>query len=152
MRALVGQEGVDLRERRRQADQVEAQAAQQRDAIGLGRGLESFALEARQDEGVDRIADPIGAADGGNGGTDGRDEGPVAGGRGEDGAGVDPFGEGGDLIGGESGRAQRHARGTVGASDSLDEEAAGGVARGDDFASASIETQAAICWPGPWQP
>ena len=54
----VGEEGIDLLERRRQADQVEREAAEEGLARGLGRGLEPFRLEARGDEAVDRRAGP----------------------------------------------------------------------------------------------
>ena len=54
----VGEEGVDLRERRRQADQVEAQAADQGGPVGLGRGLQPLGLQPGEDEAVDRVPGP----------------------------------------------------------------------------------------------
>ena len=42
----------------RQAGQVEAQPAGQRAAVGLGGGLQAVLLQLRQDEAVDRVADP----------------------------------------------------------------------------------------------
>jgi hypothetical protein len=50
----VGEEGVELCERRRQADQVERQAPQQRRAIGLGGRREAGALRTRGRERIDR--------------------------------------------------------------------------------------------------
>ena len=54
----IGLEGVDLLGRRRQADQVEAESADQGPTVGLGRGLDAPGLERGEDEGVDRILDP----------------------------------------------------------------------------------------------
>ena len=44
--ASVGEEGVDLLGRRREADEVEAQAADEGGPVGLGRGLQLLALRA----------------------------------------------------------------------------------------------------------
>ena len=75
-RAVV-QERLDLLGRRRQAGQVEAEAAEQRRAVGLGRGRQAVGLEARQDEGVDRVADPAAILDGRRLGPPRRPERPV---------------------------------------------------------------------------
>ncbi len=141
--AAVGEESVELGGSGREAGEVEAGAAEQRGAVGFGRGLQTFAIETREQERVDGVAHPIRAAGGRDRGTDRRDEGPVAGGSGQNGAGVDPFGERGDLVGGERGRAHGHARQAVGAGDALDQQAVGGVTGRDDFARAGIEPQAA---------
>ena len=61
--AWVGEEGVDFLGSRRKPDEVEAEAAQERDAVGLGGGFQALFVETREDEGVDGSADPIGAAD-----------------------------------------------------------------------------------------
>ena len=55
----VGEKGVDLGGRRRQARQVVGHAAQQRRLVGLGRRLQPFALQAREDEPIDRVPDPV---------------------------------------------------------------------------------------------
>ena len=57
-RVRVGDEGVDLLRRRRQADQVEREPADQGAAVGLRRRRQAFRLEPGQDERVDRVADP----------------------------------------------------------------------------------------------
>ena len=81
--ALVGvgrsvlEEGLDLGGLGRQAGGVERDAADQGAAIFGGRGREALLFELRQDETVDRIADPRGVLDGGRLGLDGRLEGPV---------------------------------------------------------------------------
>ena len=58
IRARVGQERVHLRQRRRKADEVEAHAADQGFATGLGRGAEPFTFQPREHEAVDRVPDP----------------------------------------------------------------------------------------------
>ena len=58
----IGDKGVDLGGRRRQPDQVERDPAEQRGLAGLGRGLQAFLLEAREDEGVDGRARPVASA------------------------------------------------------------------------------------------
>ena len=54
----IAREYVDLGRRRRQAGQVEAQAAEQGRTVGLGRGAKALRIEPRHDERVDRVADP----------------------------------------------------------------------------------------------
>ncbi len=61
--ASVGDEGVDLRDGWRQADQVEAEAADEGDLVGLGRGRQALGLEPGEDEAVDRVAAPAGVLD-----------------------------------------------------------------------------------------
>ncbi len=56
--ARVRHEGVDLLRRRRQADQVEAQAADEGLARRLRRGRHALFLEPREHEGVDRALHP----------------------------------------------------------------------------------------------
>src|SRR5262245_23475761 len=46
--------------RRRQADQIERHAADERGAIGLGGGSEPCSFETREDEAIDRIPRPLG--------------------------------------------------------------------------------------------
>ena len=58
----VGQKGIDLGRRRRQAGQVERQPADQRCLVRLGRRLQSLALEPGQNEAIDRISRPAGIA------------------------------------------------------------------------------------------
>ena len=55
VRGLVGEEGIEFLGRGRKAGEVEAQAAQQGGAIGFGRGLQSFAFQPGEYEGVDRV-------------------------------------------------------------------------------------------------
>ena len=58
VRRLVGQERVDCLEARRQPGQVVGEPSQQRGAVSLRGRLQSLALESRQDESIDRVADP----------------------------------------------------------------------------------------------
>ena len=53
-RVRVGDERLDLLGRRRQAEQVEGEAADQRAAVGLGRRRQVARRQPRQDEGIDR--------------------------------------------------------------------------------------------------
>ena len=69
-------ERVDFVGSRRQADQVEREAADQGAAIGLGAGLESLLFERGQDERVDRRACPVRSCDRGDLGAIERLEGP----------------------------------------------------------------------------
>ena len=62
VRRPVGQEGVDLGRRGRQSGQVVGDAAQQRLLVRFGRRLQPLALEAGEDELIDRIARPSRAA------------------------------------------------------------------------------------------
>ena len=73
-------EGVDLGGRRRQAGQVEADAADQRGAIGLGRRADVLLLQPGEDEAIDGIAHPLLVLDDGQDRTLDRLEGPVVGG------------------------------------------------------------------------
>ena len=75
--ALIVDEGIDFGGGWRKANQIETQAAEQCDAIGLGRGRELLTVEAGEDEGVDGIGDPLRIRDRGELGADGRNEGPV---------------------------------------------------------------------------
>ncbi len=77
VRRFVGDKSVDLRRRRRQAGEIEAQSAQQRRAVGLRCGLEPFAFQARQHKAVDGVARPLLIAYRRQRGTHGRGEGPV---------------------------------------------------------------------------
>ena len=56
---LVVEVGPDLLRRRRDSDQVQPGAAQQRELGGLGRETEPFGFEPCQQEGVNRRADPL---------------------------------------------------------------------------------------------
>ncbi len=55
------QEPINLFNRRRQPDQVEREAADQRHPVRLGGRLEPFFLKARENEGVDRIRQRLAA-------------------------------------------------------------------------------------------
>ena len=56
--AVIGQEGIHVRDGGGQSDQVEAEPADQRDLAGLGGRGEPLGLEPGQDEAVDRVAAP----------------------------------------------------------------------------------------------
>ena len=60
---FVGQKGIDLGRRRRQADQVERHAAQQRALVGRRRRRQAGRFEPRQNESIDRRLDPSRVAD-----------------------------------------------------------------------------------------
>ncbi len=75
--ALVGDERVHLGRRRRQAGQVERDAANERFPVRFGRMRQALALQPGQDEAVDRVTDPRLVLDGGRVGPDRRDVRPV---------------------------------------------------------------------------
>jgi hypothetical protein len=56
--AFVVQKSVDLGNGRWEADQIEAQAAQKRDTVGLRLWPQPFFFQASQDELIDRGFDP----------------------------------------------------------------------------------------------
>ena len=56
--------GLRLLRGRRQADEIVGNAPDERVAIGLGRGRESFAIEPGEDETINGIPAPLGFADG----------------------------------------------------------------------------------------
>ena len=56
IRRRIGDEGIDLLRRRRQADQIEGEAAGKHCPIGLGLKREPVSLEPRQHEGIDRVS------------------------------------------------------------------------------------------------
>ena len=140
---LVGQEGVHFGGGGRQAGEVEAQAAQQGGAVGLGRGLESLAFEAREHEAVDRVARPLVVADGRHRGPLRRHERPVTL---PLGALLDPFAHGGDLRFGERGAGLlgRHATGRRSGADARHEAALRGVAGRHDAVAAAVGEQALL--------
>ncbi len=70
-------EGADLLRRGRQAREVEAEAADELRARGLGRGAQARLLDSRENEGVDRVSGPTRVASGGRRRSHGRDVGPV---------------------------------------------------------------------------
>ena len=55
---LIGEEGIDLRGRRRQADQVERGPSEQRASVGRRGGCQPLFLESRQQKAVDRRTGP----------------------------------------------------------------------------------------------
>ena len=58
VRTGIGEKGIDLGGRRRQAGQVVRDPPDQRRAIGLGRMAEAHLLESGEDEAIDRVAHP----------------------------------------------------------------------------------------------
>ena len=77
IRPAVGGEGLDLRQRRRQAGQVERNAAGQREAVGLGLRAELGRLELRKDEAVHGALGPRGVLHRGQRGAPGFLVGPM---------------------------------------------------------------------------
>src|SRR5262249_20538012 len=63
VRTLVIQKGVNLRDRRRKADQIETQTAQQRHTVGFRRSRQTFFLQPRENEPINRSSDPALAFD-----------------------------------------------------------------------------------------
>src|SRR4030095_9333395 len=55
--SAVRYEGINLLERRSQAQQIEAETADQCHAIGFGRRSETLLFETRQEEGADLVTD-----------------------------------------------------------------------------------------------
>src|SRR5438552_3331248 len=100
-------------------------AAQEGDAIGLGRGLDAFLFETRQDEAIQAVARPGAVLDGGLGRANDRAKRPVLAadeGRndlsfGNDGAGIDPAAQEGDLASAEARALGRHWLDVLGAED-----------------------------------
>ena len=139
-------EGFHLGRLRRQAGQVEGQAADQGRPVGLVRRLEALLLQLREQEAVDRVDRPRGILDHGRARVLDGLEAPVPGPLAEverldlaargrlrvyrpGGALLDPSGEGGDLVGGEL-RLRGHPE-VVDVVDRLHEQALVGLA-GDD--------------------
>ena len=168
VRGAVGEEGVDLRDRRRQADQVERQAPEERPLVGVRGGLEALRLQAVEQEAIDGVPRPSRALDRrGFRRPDGL-EAPVLrafleveclGGRGlglrgfaagPGGAHLDPSGECGDLGGFEL-RLRRHLD-EVAVVHRVDDEALARLARHDgrpiapafEHARARVEPQVAL--------
>ena len=77
LRVAAGDERLHLLGGRRQAQEVERQAADQRGPVGLGRRLQARGFQLREHEAVDGIADPALASDLRRHGPHGRDECPV---------------------------------------------------------------------------
>ena len=90
IRPGVGEKGVDLRRRRRQAGEVERDPADERERIGVGGRCEALALDASEHEAVDPGVRPIALLDGRSRMVARRHVCPV---RRVGGAGRDPLGE-----------------------------------------------------------
>ena len=158
---VVGEKGVGLGGRGRQAGQIEINAAQQAGGIGLGRGRETFAAETREDEVVDGIAGGRGEfAGGGQRRARGFHVGPMLGVLGPDRALFDPAAQRGDLCRGQALALGRHHIVGVGGRDAGEQRAGVGLA-GDErgfsrFAApqrgaAGGEGKAALGFSAPWQ-
>ena len=138
---VVAEDGGNIAVRRGQPGQIERDAAEQREDVGLGRGLPAVLLEPGLDEVVDRVADPLGAGHRRYRLPLGRDEGPV---RLPFGPLIDPQPQGLDLAGVEGILVgARHDRGVqaqpvghpdagVAGADPVDQQAFVGVAGRDD--------------------
>ncbi len=88
VRCLIGHERLDHLRRRGQAGQIKAEPPDQCPPIGFGGGFQPLLLELRQDEAIDRIADPRLLLHRGQGRPAWCDQRPV---RLIRGAGLDPF-------------------------------------------------------------
>ena len=129
---VVGEKGVGLGGRGRQAGQIEINAAQQAGGIGLGRGRETFAAETREDEVVDGMAGGRGEfAGGGQRRARGFHVGPMLGVLGPDRALFDPAAQRGDLCRGQALALGRHHIVGVGGRDAGEQRAGVGLA-GDE--------------------
>ena len=138
---VVAENRGDIAVRRREPGQIERDAAEQREDVGLRRGLLACPLEPRLDEVVDGVADPLGAGHRRYRRPLGRDERPV---RLPLGPLIDPQPQGLDLAGVEGVLVRaRHDRGVqaqpvghphpgVGGADPVDQQALVGVAGRDD--------------------
>ena len=160
----VGEEFSNLFGRGREAGEVEAEAANERGFVGLGRGGDGLFFEAREDEVVDGRANPRGVRDAGRRGADGRFEGPMLelaaivsrGVVGPRRAGIDPRAEDADVARREWRAFARHEFAGHRAADVVDEAALGALAGNDDAAIVAagegfgfvIETQAVLLFGG----
>ena len=136
--SLVGEECIDFGDGRRQAGEVEMQAAEQGDAIRFGRGLELFGVELREDEIVHRRARPVFVGSGGSLRPHRRLERPmilrVLLARGYRAlrphcALIDPCAHQADLFGGQTIALLRHLQVGMRVCDSLHQDALGALAR-----------------------
>ena len=131
LRGLVGQEDVHFGGRRRQAGDVQMQAAEEGHLLRFRRGLQPFGFELRQDETVDSAIRPGRVLHGGQRGLLRRHERPMfldlralgADRIGPLGALVDPAFDDGDLLGGQRFATHRHAGLVGGAGHALVERA-----------------------------
>jgi len=133
----VGEEGVHLVHRGRQAGQVEGDAAQEGPPVGLRGRRQALALEAREDEGVDAVAPPARVRHRGRLRVGDRLVGPVpTPGR----AFLDPSPQHGHLVGRQllAGRGRRHVLVGIGAGDHL-QQARLGRSAGDHGPDAGFE-------------
>ena len=126
----------------RQAGEIERDAPQQSGFVGFRRRLETFFLEARQNESIDVVARPVLLRDARNLGPLGGCVRPV---RLPLGAFIDPALDGLDLgVRQRSGRSgRRHAQRLLLVADALVELAAGGVAWLDDLQCSDLVYRAA---------
>jgi PAS domain-containing protein len=60
---MLREELVDVGGRRRETEEIETQAANQRDAVGFGRGFDFLLFQAGENECVDRVLHPIAVLD-----------------------------------------------------------------------------------------
>ena len=131
----VATEGFDFVGTRRQSAEVETEPANQRRAVGLGRGGQMLGRKAGADEGVDRVDQRLAARDAGDARPADRLEGPMSFRSRERTIGrpfgpfVDPPLDEGDFLLGQPRRLGRHRRQVALSRDRLKQEALGGLAR-----------------------
>ena len=141
-RTRVLQEGIDLVDRRRQADEIQAQAPQQSGLAGDGGRLQLLLFELGQNKTVDRGASPGDVLHRGKWGADRGHKGPVFFDTGGGGAGrigprsalLNPALQRVDLFGRQRLTAHRHARLLADAGDALVKRTGAGLARQDHLA------------------
>ena len=133
---MIGEEGVDLFRRRRQAGEIERQPANQRAPVGLLRGSQFFSFEAVVNECVNGLTRPFLVVDGRRHGPGRRDQRPVFF---PLGALLDPVRQQVDLLGRQllAELLRRHPR-FVGGRDMADQFALVDLAGYDCFAAAEV--------------
>ena len=163
---VVTDELFDFRRRRRQADQIEAEPANQRRSMGLGRRCDALGIQFGPNEPVDRISQPTRVVDFGRCETHWRNESPMRaldGGRfnwgerfafrpfGPGGSSINPRPQQSNLFRCKSRPRHRHDAFFVETRNQVDQTAAGAVAGLDDSSGipalehgfAAVEPQAA---------
>jgi hypothetical protein len=142
IRILVGDKRIDLFDRRRKANQIQAHSPDQPGPVCFWRGLKAFFLQAGKNEQVDRVASPRLVLHFWKRGSNGRDIGPVLllrfGGGYEilrpGSTIVNPAANEADLFIGQRVASHRHPLAFDLSTDHLDEQALGALSWKDHFA------------------